>query len=367
MEHWWQQMYLGNSVQDWVIAIATIVIAGTILYTIKKTILNWLKNWAAKTSSTVDDIIVAGIERSVIPLVYLFIIYGTINYLSFPDKIMGRIKVVFWIIVMFYILRSITRGFRHLIFRRIEEKPDSKSRKRQANGLILVLSIAIWVIGFVFLLDNLGYSIGTLIAGLGIGGIAIALAAQAILGDLFSYFVIYFDKPFEIGDFINFDDKSGTVEYIGLKSTRIRMLSGEQLVCSNKDLTDSRVHNYGRMPKRRVVFKIGVVHQTSAIVLKEIPPLVQKIIEQTNDVQFDRGHFMNLGQSSFEFEFVYYIITSDYTLYMDRQQEILLSIVKTFENKHIDLAYPTHTLYLEPQGFNGQETTVKDDEYSVKH
>ena len=343
----WHQIYFGNSVRDWSISIGIIVFAGVLLYTFKRTVIGELKKFASKTTNNIDNFLVAGLERSVIPLIYLLIIYGSINYLAIPGNIMGKIKVVFWILVMFYILRSVTAAVRQIVFGKIEEKAESEARKKQANGLILILNITIWIIGFVFLLDNLGYKMSALLAGLGIGGIAIALAAQTILGDLFSYFIIYFDKPFEIGDFINFDDKTGTVEYIGLKTTRIRTLSGEQLVCSNKDLTDSRIHNYGRMPKRRVVFKVEVVRQTPAEVLREIPILVRDIIEKADDVEYDRGHFMNLGKIAFEFEFVYYILTSDYTIFMNKQQEVLLSIVKTFAEKNIHLAYPTQMLFMD--------------------
>lgn len=347
MNNWWQHIYWGNSVRDWSITLGVIVLAGIILYAFKKTVIRKLKEWAGKTKTNIDDIIIAGLERSVIPLIYVLIVFGAINYLTLPVKVMDKIRIVMWIFVMFYILRSATAVVRHLIFGKIDEREDSEVRRKQATGLILIINITIWIIGFVFLLDNLGYNIKTLIAGLGIGGIAIALAAQTILGDLFSYFIIYFDKPFEIGDFINFDDKSGTVEYIGLKTTRIRTLSGEQLVCSNKDLTDSRVHNYGRMARRRIVFKIEVVRNTPADVLKEIPALVKKIIQESDDVEFDRGHFMNLGKTAFELEFVYYVLTSDYTIYMNVQQKILLSIVEAFEKKNIQFAYPTQTVFVD--------------------
>lgn len=362
MDYWWYKVYFGNSILDWTIAVGTIIIVGIILYTFKKTVLNRLRLWADKTTNSIDNLFFAGIERSVIPLLYFSIVYGAINYLSIPDKIMGKIKVVIWIIIMFFILRSITEAIKHFIFSKIEEKPDSKARKRQITGLIIIVNLIIWILGFAFLLNNVGYDITTLIAGLGIGGIAIALAAQSILGDLFSYFIIYFDKPFEIGDFIAFGDKSGTVEYLGLKTTRIRVLSGEQLVCSNKDLTDSRVHNYGKMVKRRVVFKIGIVCQTSPETLKRIPTLVENIIKETEDVQFDRCHLMELGASKLDFEVVYFILSSDYLIYMDRQQAILLSIFTTFGARNIGFAYPTQTLFLEPQKTNSieNETEVKN-------
>ena len=360
MNNWWEKIYFGNSIQDWIIALGIIITGIILLYIIKRIALIQLKKWASKTNNSIDDIIIRGIERSLIPLLYALIFYVAINYLSVPVKIMSKVKVVVWIVIMFFILRSVTAVIKHFIFGGLKDKSDNEARKKQANGLILILNITIWILGFIFLLDNLGYNIGTLIAGLGIGGIAIALAAQTILGDLFAYFVIYFDKPFEIGDFIGFDDKSGSVEYIGLKTTRLRAVSGEQLICSNKNLTDSRVHNYGRMERRRVAFKIGIVRQTQANVIKEIPTLIKNIIEQTEDVQFDRAHFMNLGQATLDFEIVYFILTPDYTVFMNRQQEILFSIFETFEEKKISLAYPTQTLFLNQEekniGYTESET-----------
>ena len=355
MDHWWQEVYYGNSILDWTIVIGTILIVGILLYTLKKTVISRLRSWASTTNSAIDNILFAGIERSVIPLTYFFIVYGAINYLTIPEKILGKIKVVLWIFIMFFILRSITETIRYVLFGKIEEKSENEVRKKQANGLILIINVIIWILGFAFLLDNIGYDITTLIAGLGIGGIAIALAAQSILGDIFSYFIIYFDKPFEIGDFISFDDKSGNVEYIGLKTTRLRVLNGEQLVCSNKDLTDSRVHNFGKMVKRRVVFKIGVAYQISPETLKEIPNLVKSIIDHTENVQFDRCHLMDLGPSKLDFEVVYYILTDDYSMYMDRQHVILLAIFKTFGERKISFAYPTQTLFLEQQKMSDLE------------
>jgi small-conductance mechanosensitive channel len=195
-------------------------------------------------------------------------------------------------------------------------------------------------------MDNLGFNISAVIAGLGIGGIAIALAAQAILGDLFSYFVIFFDRPFEVGDFIVVGDKTGTVEYTGIKTTRIRALSGEQLVFSNTDLTNSRIHNFKKMQERRVVFKLGVVYQTPTAQLEEIPKIVRAIIEKHTDVRFDRGHFASYSDFSLNFEFVYFVFGAEYVKYMDTQQSINLEIYKEFEKRKIEFAYPTQTLYL---------------------
>ncbi|MCX7765301.1 MAG: mechanosensitive ion channel family protein, partial [Candidatus Sumerlaeia bacterium] len=182
--------------------------------------------------------------------------------------------------------------------------------------------------------------------GLGIGGVAVALAAQAILGDLFSYFAILFDRPFEVGDFIIIGDLSGTVEYIGLKTTRIRSINGEQVVIANTDLTNSRIRNYKRMERRRVVFRIGVRYETNLEQLKEIPVLIKNIISQIPEATFDRAHFFSYGDFSLVFEIVYFVNDRDYYKYMDIQQQINLKIKEEFARRQIKFAYPTQTVYL---------------------
>jgi small-conductance mechanosensitive channel len=198
-------------------------------------------------------------------------------------------------------------------------------------------------------MDNLGFEISAVIAGLGIGGIAVALAAQAVLGDLFSYFSILFDKPFELGDFVIVDGHMGTIEHIGIKTTRIRSLGGEQLIFSNTDLTGSRLRNYKRMEQRRIVFKLGVTYQTPIEKLKGIPSVIKNIITNIEETRFDRAHFSGFGDFSLDFEVVYHVLTGDYNRYMDTQQDINLQIAEEFERQGIEFAYPTQTLFLEKE------------------
>ena len=210
-----------------------------------------------------------------------------------------------------------------------------------------VIKVAVWGLGVTFLLDNLGFKISAVVAGLGIGGIAVALAAQTVLGDLFSYFTIFFDRPFEVGDFIVIDDFLGTVEYIGIKTTRLRSLSGEQLIFSNTDLTSSRLRNYKRMENRRVVFQLGVTYQTKTEQLREIPEIIAHIIKKSDNTVFDRAHFSSYGDFSLNFETVYYVKSRDYNIYMDTQQTINLLIYRQFAEEGIEFAYPTQTLFFD--------------------
>ena len=226
---------------------------------------------------------------------------------------------------------------------------------------MIIINVVIWALGIVFVIDNLVGDVTTIIAGLGIGGIAIALAAQNILGDLFNYFVILFDRPFEVGDFIIVDDKLGAVEYIGIKTTRIRSLSGEQLIIGNSNLTTSRIHNYKRMFRRRVLFTIDIEYGTPLEVVKEVPGLLRSIVESQQNITFDRAHFAKYADWSLRFEVVYYVTSPDYNVYMDIQQNINFKIYEEFNKRKIGFAFPTQTLT-----FNLNENVEKGIEAFAK-
>lgn len=209
--------------------------------------------------------------------------------------------------------------------------------------------LAIWAAAVLLVLANLGYNVTTLVAGLGIGGIAVALAAQNILGDLFASASIVLDKPFVLGDFIVVGSDKGCVEYIGLKTTRLRSLSGEQLVFSNADLLKSRIRNYKRMSERRVLFTVGVEYDTPAEKVAAIPAMLRAAVESQSSGRFDRAHFARFGDSALIFEIVYYVLTADYTAYMDIQQAINLELFRRFGKEKIAFAFPSQTVYLHQQ------------------
>lgn len=344
--NFWDRILFGNPLEDWAIALGIILVSFTVIKILRGPVLGKLRKWSFKTTILFDDFIVVAIEKTVIPFLYFAAIFAAVNYLTFNTPITHIIEVAKLFIVTWFILKLLTSAIQYFIFSFLEKQENSEQKKKQAGSLIMILKGVIWILGFVFLINNLGYDVTTIITGLGIGGIAVALAAQAVLADFFSYFVIFFDRPFEIGDFIIVDDKViGAVEYIGIKTTRIRAISGEQIVCSNKDLTDSRVHNYKKMQRRRVVFSIGVIYETTNEQLKKIPAMIKSIIDSTENATFDRSHFSALGDFSKKFETVYYIESPDYNLYMDAQQKIYLEISQVFENENIQFAYPTQTLF----------------------
>lgn len=230
--------------------------------------------------------------------------------------------------------------------KREEELHANRDAVAAMDILSFVARVAVWAFVLLLILDNLGVNITALVAGLGVGGIAVALAAQNILSDLFASLSIVLDKPFVVGDFLMIDSFLGSVERVGIKTTRLRSLSGEQLVFANNDLLGSRVRNFGRMIERRVVFSLGVTYQTSAEQLREIPDLIRQAIEANDDVRFDRAHFQKYGDFALIFEVVYYVLSPDYNQYMDIQQAVNLSIFEDFEKNGIEFAYPTQTVFV---------------------
>ncbi len=230
--------------------------------------------------------------------------------------------------------------------RRMHVLAENRAAAGSLDIIAFIGRMVIWAVVLLLTLDNLGINITTLIAGLGIGGIAIALAAQNILGDLFASLSITFDKPFIIGDFLVVGDVMGTVETIGIKSTRLRSLTGEQIVMSNADLLSSRVRNFQRMRERRIVFTLGITYETPRERLQRIPDLVRKIIEAQSQVRFERCHFAKFGPSSLDFETVYFVLTADFNRYMDIQQAVNFAIHAAFEQEQIDFAYPTQRLLM---------------------
>lgn len=269
-----------------------------------------------------------------------------LHILTLSQRFEKWLRIVAVVFITIYFVKAVIFSVDFGLKTYIKKSADVTGGEKHLRGISGLIKFAIWVLALLFLLDNMGVKISAVVAGLGIGGIAVALAAQAVLVDLFSYFVIFFDKPFEIGDFIVVGDKMGVIEYIGIKTTRIRALGDEQLVFSNTNLTNSRVHNFKKMERRRIVFKLGVVYQTTSAKLKLIPKVIKTIIEEQEGATYDRGHFASFGDFSLNFEFVYYVTGADYTAYMDIQQSINLSVFDVFEKEKIEFAYPTQTLFV---------------------
>ncbi|MBX2946472.1 MAG: mechanosensitive ion channel family protein [Cyclobacteriaceae bacterium] len=346
MEEILEKTYFNNTVQEYAIATAIIVGGILLLRLFRNNLLKRLKAFADRTDNKIDDYIVMGLERFGLPILNYAIFYWGVHYLHLSDRISRLVTVVTSAVIVYFVIRIILTVIRKALETHVLKQENGEAKLKQITGIMVVINIAVWALGAVFLFDNLGYDVTAIITGLGIGGIAIALAAQNILGDLFNYFVIFFDRPFEVGDFIVVDDKRGTVEFIGIKTTRIKSISGEQLVISNSNLTGSRIHNFRRLEKRRALFNIGVVYGTPLEKLKRIPEIITKIVESEPLTTPDRVHFAMYGDFSLNFEVVFFVESADYKQYMDIIQDVNFRIYEAFENEGIEFAYPTQTIHL---------------------
>src|SRR5690554_3421046 len=340
------QPFWGNTVYDYLFVLGAIIFGVLIIKIIKGPVLRNVKALTSKTKSVVDDFIVDSVERFGIPALYIVVISWALRLLNMSPRMISFIEFATTIIVTVLVIRFISSTILMLLTRYVRHQSGGEEKVKQLYGIMVIINVFIWTVGILFLLDNRGYDVTAIIASLGIGGIAIALAAQNIVGDIFNYFVIFFDKPFEVGDFVVIDEKNGVIEYVGLKTTRIKTLSGEQLVFSNSDLTNSRIHNFKKMERRRIVFKIRTTYETTHTQLKEVPGLLKAIVTEQKPVTLDRAHFFAYTDSGLDFEVVYYVESGDYTLYMDIQQAINLRIHEEFEKRGITVAVPTRALYI---------------------
>ncbi|MEL6581920.1 MAG: mechanosensitive ion channel family protein [Cyanobacteria bacterium J06621_12] len=339
--------FAGNQLYDYLIAAVILFISVISIRIIKRSAFKSLRNWAAKTENIYDDAIINILERYLIPIAQVASLYLALENLVLNPILKRAVDVMAVVIFSILAIRLISAGLEYLLkIYWINYQPDNVNLEQSINALIPALRILVWLIGVVFLLDNLGFDISAVVASLGIGGVAIALASQGVLQDLFCYFAILLDRPFELGDFIIVGDYLGTVEYVGIKTTRLRSINGEQIIMANSDLVGSRIRNYKRMRQRRIVFKFGVVYQTSAEQLAQIPHLLQEIISKTENASCDRAHFAGYGNYSLDFEVVYFINTNDYSVYMNAQQSINLAVKAKFSECGIEFAHPTQINYL---------------------
>lgn len=340
---------LGNSILSIATSIGVIVIGIIAVYSFRRYVNKKFAGSAGGGSTSVLSRLV-NIQNYAAPLLYAMIIYlSLVNALALSPQVRKTIYLVFVVAISFFGLRLFSRLIRDSLKTYMLSRDKEKSEDEielSIRGITTFINIILWSIGIIFIIDNIGFNISAIVTGLGIGGVAVALASQTIFRDLFNYFVIFFDRPFKIGDFIVMENKMGTIEKIGIKTTRIKSLSGEEIILSNTDLTNGRIHNYKNMEKRRVVLTIGVVYQTAPAQVDAIPGIIKEIVDSTRGVSFDRAHFKEFGDSGLVFEAVYYIESPDYNYYMDRQHEINLRILKRFNSLEIQFAYPTRTVYL---------------------
>lgn len=351
-----QKNFWNNSVQAWLIALGIFILIFAAFRIFNYAIIHRLEKLAKKTKTTWDDLVISFLDGISWFFYLVLSIYIAIQTITLPEIINKIFYFATIILAGFYIAKGISKAINHFVELQIEKRGekqgldttgDGKANSSMMKVFGIIAKIIIWTIALLMILSNFGVEITPLVASLGIGGIAIALALQSVLGDLFGAFTIYFDKPFKEGDFIIIDKDMGIVKHIGIKSTRIETLQGQELVVSNKELTSTRINNYKRMQKRRIQFAFGVQYDTGSKKLEKIKKIVADVFNKVEEADLDRVHFKEFAESSLNYEVVYYVNTSDYNKYMDVQEEINLRIYKEFEKAGIDFAFPTRTIHLE--------------------
>jgi small-conductance mechanosensitive channel len=343
------QQYLGLSqIVSEIIAFAVIFTLAIVIAWVGHSLFKrYLCRWAKKTETNLDDAILRNVRAPIFLLAILFGLYyglvGVASLQAYSENIATAFTVGEILVATFTITRVI-----NVLISWYAEQSVKRGTKISNHILFIlkkVLQIVIYVFALVIILGVFGQDLSGVVVGFGVGGIAIALAIQNILSDALTAFSIYFDHPFEIGDFIVVGDYAGTVTKIGIISTRIQLLQGEELIISNKNLISTSVRNFKKLERRRIVFAVKVTYDTSIDKLKKIPKIIGKIIDDTKLAELDRIHFQQFGDFSLDFEVVYYITTGDYNTYMDIQQRINYGIMEEFEKEKIEMAYPTQKIF----------------------
>lgn len=343
------EVYLGNSVRAYLTAagaaLAVLLLVKIATYVLVKR----LSLLAQRTTTSIDDTVIRILGATRFFLSAVVAVYVGAQFLAIRPDVAGWLRLAavlaFLLQTGLWLSAAVTATAA-----RMREKKIARG-DTAGLGIIAMMGlfgrVVVWVVIVLLALDNLGVNITAAVAGLGIGGIAVALAAQNILGDIFASVSIMLDQPFVIGDTIQLGDMTGTVEHIGVKNTRVRSVNGEQLVFANGDLLSSRLRNYQRMAERRVLLVLQVTYQTPVATLERVPAVVRQIVEEEEQARFDRAHLKAFGASSIDFEIVYWIKTPDYAVFMDTQQRINLEVLRQFERIGAGFAYPTQTLYVE--------------------
>jgi small-conductance mechanosensitive channel len=325
---------------------ALAIIIGSIIYHIFE---HYFTKWAKKTKTTIDDEIIKNTKRPVYLLVILIGFWYAVDQLVFLDVFSIYIGYIFLTAEILLIAYIATR-FINVLVSWYAERVERKGKMKMSTNILIIfrkmLHAVVYIFAFLILLYISKIDLSGALVGLGVGGIAIAFALQNVLGDAFSAFSIFFDRPFEIGDFIVIGDDAGTVTHVSMKSTRIKLLRGEELVISNRTILDKSIHNYKKLQKRRIVFSVGVTYGTSIEKLRKIEDMIREVIGKCELCQIDRIHFREFGAFSLNFEIVYFIASSDYNKYMDTQQQINFGIAEAFEKEQIEFAFPTQTIFL---------------------
>nr|WP_298726675.1 mechanosensitive ion channel family protein [uncultured Steroidobacter sp.] len=339
-----------NSALDWLLALGIAALALLVLLTVRRAIRAYYQKMVNTAQTELLEIPLQVLSRTTLLLLVIVSLYIGSQWLTIGPKTQQMLGSAITIALFWQAgIWAVAAASIWLDRKRQRSLAVDRAAVGSLGIIGFVINVAIWAMVLLLTLDNLGIDITALIAGLGIGGIAVALAVQNVLGDLFASLSITLDRPFVVGDFLIIGDFLGSVEYIGIKSTRLRSLSGEQIIIANSDLLGSRVRNYGRMNERRVVFATRLTYETPLEQLEEIPGVIRRIIESQPNTRFDRSHFAKHAPDAIEYETVYYVLSADYNKYMDVQQIINVTLHRELQQRGIRFAYPTQRLYVIPQ------------------
>jgi len=338
------QQYFGeNAVADLQLAAIIFAVTIVVVWVIKTQIVVLLGKYAKKTKMKTDDAILETIQGIKLPFFAAVALYASVQHMQLPELLGTVIHALFLIAVIFEVIKLLEKV---ITFFASAGLSKGKEGKKVSTLITFAVRLVLWVVGLLLILSNLGFNVNSLIASLGIGGIAISLALQNILGDLFSSVSIMIDKPFEEGDFIVAGTDKGTVKHIGLKTTRIEALQGEEIIISNTELTTTRISNFKKLKERRILFTVSAAYGTPTSKLKKVPKMIKDIITTQKNARFDRAHFGAMNAYSLDFEVVYYVKDGDYAKYMNIQQNINLEILKAFEKEGIEMPFPTQTVHV---------------------
>jgi small-conductance mechanosensitive channel len=339
----WHTEFVWNSVGSWSLAVVAFLVTFTALPLVKGYISSRRKKWvqAQRELPLAIEVVAMLVDRTSKLFLFTIAVAFACTFLTFPTRVENVVRVAIVLTFWFQVGLWGMSAVRFAISRRAHKGALDPTLASSIDIIVFVAGLTVWTMAFLLALDNLGIEIKPLLAGLGIGGIAVALAVQSVLGDLLASVSIALDKPFRVGDPIQVDDVNGTVEHIGVKSTRVRSISGEQIILSNADMLKSRIRNNGRMRERRSAFTLNIVYNTPLEKLRAIPGVVKEIVLAQPRARFDRCHFLTYGEWALRFEVVYFVTVADFAVYADIQQTINLAIFERFEQMGIEFAFPS--------------------------
>jgi len=342
------EAWRANDLYDWTIAAAIVAGVAVAILVIEYVALRVVTVLSRRTATPIVDVLAQAITATKAWLLFPVAIYAGASAVDLPRKLEQLVDTVVVVALMVQAALWANRFIRSSFERQIARRRGVDGGAVTTLSLLGVAArVSIWMLTGLLVLNHLKFDITALIAGLGIGGVAVALAVQNILGDLFASLSIALDKPFVVGDFVVVGELRGTVERIGLKTTHVRSLDGELIVFSNADLLKSHIRNFKRMQERRIAFPVGVTYQTPLEKLERIPAILREAVEHRDRTRFDRAHFKAYGDFALQFEVVYYVLSPEFNVYMDVQQAINVEIYRRFGEEGIEFAYPTQTVFVQ--------------------